>query len=109
MALTLFSPCPMRFRVFLLLFVWIVVVSFSSADLFDLQDEVAWSLVDLQQAIEPDLEEVRDEAAPTRVVIERLDESLSVQPSLVHYACLASYNGSLLTHCLLSKLSVYRL
>lgn len=107
MVRTLFAARPFRFRIFLLLFVWLVVLSLSSADLFDLQDEVAWSLIDLQVALESDLEEARDDAALARIDVERSDESLSVQSSLVR-ASLSSARGPLQTQCLLSKLSVYR-
>ena len=107
MTLTLFVAHPFRLRIFLLLFVWVVVVSLSSADLFDLQDDVAWPPTDLQVALESDLEEARDDAALARIDVERSDESLSVQSSLVR-ASLSSVRGFLQTQCLLSKLSVYR-
>jgi len=38
-----FAAHPFRFRMVLLLFAWVVVFSLSSADLFDLQDEVGRS------------------------------------------------------------------
>ena len=67
MLLRSFAAHPFRFRMVLLLFAWVVVFSLSSADLFDLQDEVGRSLTDLQLVLESELEEVRDEAAPLRI------------------------------------------
>ena len=57
MLLRSFAAHSFRFRMFLLLFVWIVVFSLSSADLFDLQDEVGRLLTDLQLVL--DVIEVR--------------------------------------------------
>ena len=108
MLLRLFAAHPFRFRMVLLLFAWVVVFSLSSADLFDLQDEVGRSLTDLQLVLESELEEVRDEAAPLRIELEHSGESLSVQPALIHAAGLASHRGTHPRHCLLSRLSVYR-
>lgn len=108
MVRTLFAARPFRVRIFLLLFVWLVVLSLSSADLFDLQDEVSWSLTDIQFALESDLEEVRDEAAPLRVDVEYTGAINSARSPLVHSAPLSSHRGNLPTHPLLSKLSVYR-
>ena len=108
MLLRSFAAHPFRFRMFLLLFAWIVVFSLSSADLFDLQDEVGRSLTDLQLVLESEFEEVRDEAAPLRVELEHSGASLLVQPALIHAAGLSSHQGTLSTHGLLSRLSVYR-
>lgn len=84
-------------------------MSLSTGDLFDLQDNILLLLADLQQAIELDVKEVLDEAASIRVVIEDLDQSLPVQSTLVRYVGRASDNERVPTHCLLSRLSVYRL
>lgn len=108
MLLRSFAAHPFRFRMFLLLFAWIVVFSLSSADLFDLQDEVGRSLTDLQLVLESEFEEVRDEAAPLRIELEHSVESLSIQPALFHVVGLSSHQGTLSTHGLLSRLSVYR-
>lgn len=103
------STIHRRLGLCLLLLAWIVVGGLVWADLLDLHDEVGGPLADLQQAVEPDLDEVRDEGGTVRVVAERLDESLSIRPFLVSPSCSASYGVSVPTHCLLSKLSVYRL
>src|SRR5574340_674771 len=87
----------------LLLLVWISVGGLAWDDLLDLHDEVGGPLADLQQAVEPDLDEVRDEAGTVRVVAERLDESLSIQPFLVPPSCFAFYDVSVPTHCLRSE------
>ena len=109
MALRRFSPCSMRVRAFVVLIVWVAVVSLSTADLFDLQDNILLSLADLQQAIELDVKEVLDEATSIRVVIEDLDQSLPLQSTLVRSVGRASDNECVPMHCLLSRLSVYRL
>ena len=50
-------------RVFMLLLAWVVGASFSWADLLDLHAAVGGAPVDLPQATELDLDEIRDDTA----------------------------------------------
>ncbi len=67
----------MGLRVFILLLAWVVVASLSWADLSGLHAETNGALADLQQATEPDLDELRDDAPTILATDEGLTASLS--------------------------------
>ena len=94
----------------MLLLAWVMVASFSWADLLDLHAEVGAAPVELQQATELDLDEIRDDTATSWLVEEGLAERLSIRRSPVSSLRLCAIDDALLpTRPLLSKLSVYRL
>ena len=96
-------------RVFMLLLAWVVGASFSWADLLDLHAAVGGAPVDLPQATELDLDEIRDDTATNWFVEEGLAEGLSIRRSPVSSLRLCAIDDALLpTRALLSKLSVYR-
>lgn len=88
--LTSRSSARIGLRVCELLLAWVVVVGLSWADLLDLQHLVGGPSADYQQAIEPDLDEIRDDVTVIRVVGAALSESLAGHPSLVLHSPLAS-------------------
>ena len=92
----------------MLLLAWVVVVGLAWADLLDLHDVVGGPSTDLQQATEPDLDEIRGDVTTIRVVGAHFSESLAIHPALVlHSPSSQAVDWS--TEGLLSKLSVYRL
>lgn len=92
----------------MLLLAWVVVVGLSWVDLFDLQHVAGGPSTDLQQATEPDLDEIRDDVTTNRVVGAHFNQSFAIHPALVLHAPSAqAVDWS--TEGLLSKLSVYRL
>ncbi len=100
----------MGLRVFILLLVWVVVASLSWADLSGLHAETNGALADLQQATEPDLDELRDDGTTIRFAAEGFPASLSLQASPRFCLCPSSPGDAPLpTRVLLSKLSIYRL
>ncbi len=100
----------MGLRVFILLLAWVVVAGLSWADLSGLHAETNGALADLQQATEPDLDELRDDATTIRAIAEWLPASLSLQASpRVSRSPSSLGDAPLPTRVLLSKLSIYRL
>jgi hypothetical protein len=104
------SSPRMGLRVFMLLLAWIMVVSLSWADLLERHAEVGGALSDLQQATEPDLDEMRHDTAIVWLVEEGLTGSVSIRPESDGLCPLLAVNDTPLpTRSFLSKLSVYRL
>lgn len=104
------SSSRMGLRVFILVLAWVVVASLSWADLSGLHAETNGALADLQQATEPDLDELRDDAPTILATDEGLTAGLSLQASSNVSLSLASTGDALFpTRVLRSKLSIYRL
>lgn len=107
---TALSSSRMGLRVFILVLAWVVVASLSWADLSGLHAETNGALADLQQATEPDLDELRDDAPTILATDEGLTASLSLQASSnVSLSLTSTGDAWFPTRVLRSKLSIYRL
>ncbi|MDL1888342.1 hypothetical protein FBQ96_01935 [Nitrospirales bacterium NOB] len=101
--------CCFGSKVFMLVLAWVVVVGLSWADLLDLQDDMLSPLADLQQAIEPDLDELRDDPCAPRLESDTLDPMAAFQLSCVAAHPFQTNAAVPLTDRLLAKLSILRI
>lgn len=106
---TSLSPARIGLKVCMLLLAWVVLAGLSWADLLDLHDMTVGPSADLQQATEPDLNELPEDVTPLRVIGDYFGEILTAHPAFLFLPAFASQAVDSPPQGLRSKLSVYRL
>ena len=106
---TSLSPARIGLKVCMLLLAWVVLAGLSWADLLDLHDMAVGPSADLQQATEPDLNELREDVTTQRVIGDYFRESLTAHLAVLFLPPFSSQTVGSPPQGLRSKLSVYRL
>lgn len=102
-------PSLLHCRIIPVLFIWILAGTLAWVDLLDLQDGLAWPLIELQQALEVDADDPRDSVALVSPAADPIPGTSLLSPSALRVRPAVWERVQSHARPLQSKLSVFRL